>query len=241
MWEWTVERSECVADPAVRPQGVRVASDNNGTDRVLTGRGVLNLRDLGGLPTVDGGVVRRGRVYRSDCPRFADGDSDVVRRLGLRTVVDLRRRSEVDFECVRWAEYGADHIVCSLSAGETNSWHAAYAGYLEHRPDRVVSAVRNVLSAADHPVLLHCAAGKDRTAARDDARVPRLARRAWRRRRMVADERSAPKRDRRVPAHSARDLTKLLLNKRSNHSNVPYVTDFTVSFDVEGYARWPNP
>lgn len=140
-----------------------MTSDRDRTDRALTGRGALNLRDLGGLPTVDGRVVRRGRVYRSEYPRFVTKDGDMVRRLGLRTVVDLRRRSEVEFECVRWADHGVDHVVCSLSAGVTSSWHAAYEAYLERRPDRVVSAVRRVLSAAGHPVLFHCAAGKDRT------------------------------------------------------------------------------
>jgi len=28
--------------------------------------GLCNFRDLGGYPTVDGRVVRRGRLYRSD-------------------------------------------------------------------------------------------------------------------------------------------------------------------------------
>jgi len=90
-------------------------------------------------------------------------DSSLARDLGLRRVVDLRRRQEVDFECVRWADHGVDHVVCSFSAGGTNSWHAAYQAYLDHRPDRVVTAVRHVLAPAGHPVLFHCAAGKDRT------------------------------------------------------------------------------
>ena len=37
-----------------------------------------------------------------------------------------------------------------------------YLGYLEDRPDQVVAAVRTIASS-EGPVLVHCAAGKDRT------------------------------------------------------------------------------
>lgn len=140
-----------------------MASEASRSDRVISHCGALNLRDLGGLRTVDGQRVRRGRVYRSDCPRTPTADSSLARDLSLLTVVDLRHRAEVDFECVRWAEHGVEHVVCSFSAGGTSSWHAAYEAYLQHRPERVVTAVRQVLAPARHPVLFHCAAGKDRT------------------------------------------------------------------------------
>jgi len=126
--------------------------------------GSYNVRDLGGLPTGDGRAVRAGAVFRSDYPAFAEQqEGAVVRELGLRTVVDLRRRSEAEFECVAWAEHGVDHHRSPLVAGEHSSWGERYVAYLRERPETVVEAVRRVLDPTGHPVLFHCAAGKDRT------------------------------------------------------------------------------
>ena len=38
-------------------------------ERVLEWEGCVNVRDLGGLPTEDGGETRRGAVVRSDTVR----------------------------------------------------------------------------------------------------------------------------------------------------------------------------
>lgn len=130
--------------------------------RAIVARGSFNLRDLGGLPT-PGGVVRRGMLYRSDFPGFAVSDPETLARLGLRTVVDLRRSAEIEFECVPWADSGIDHLVCALSAGRESSWHAKYPAYLTHRPEAVVDAVRTLMRDRARPALFHCAAGKDRT------------------------------------------------------------------------------
>ena len=134
------------------------------TDRVHQLTGSHNVRELGGLRTRDGHEVRRGQVFRSDYPAFADvEDGAAVRDLGLRTVVDLRRGSEADFECVSWEDHGVGYHRCPITAFEKSSWEARYAAYLMDRPETVVEAVRQVLAPANHPVLFHCAAGKDRT------------------------------------------------------------------------------
>lgn len=109
-------------------------------------------------------MVRAGRVFRSDYPGFAEvDDGAAVRVLGLRSVVDLRRRAEAELELVRWSDHGVAHCRTPLSAGGETSWHAKYHGYLTHLPDTVVAAVRRVMDVDSHPVLFHCAAGKDRT------------------------------------------------------------------------------
>src|ERR687886_2943502 len=92
--------------PSGRPAGrtvVRVtsgASDRLRTDRWLRLDGTTNTRDLGGLPTVDGGTTIPGRVLRSD--NLQTLSEDDVRRLGgdvrLREVVDLRTTAEVLLE-----------------------------------------------------------------------------------------------------------------------------------------------
>ena len=133
-------------------------------DRAVPVLGSHNVRDLGGLRTADGAVVRRGRVFRSDYPAFADLDaSGPVAALGLVTVVDLRRGSEAAVECVRWTDHGVTHLRSPLVARTQDSWHARYQAYLTDRPETVVAAVRAVMDPARQPALFHCAAGKDRT------------------------------------------------------------------------------
>ena len=67
------------------------------TDRWITLDGTTNTRDLGGLPTTDGGRTVPGRVLRSDNLQTLS-DSDVRRlvdELGLQEVIDLRTTAEV--------------------------------------------------------------------------------------------------------------------------------------------------
>ncbi len=55
-----------------------------------------NLRDLGGLATIDGQRVRTGRLFRSGHLSELDGaEAAILGGLGLRTIIDLRRPSEV--------------------------------------------------------------------------------------------------------------------------------------------------
>ena len=62
--------------------------------------GAVNVRDVGGLPTVDGRTTRPGVLLRSDNLQDLSA-ADVTRlvdELGLRTVVDLRSTGEVHLE-----------------------------------------------------------------------------------------------------------------------------------------------
>ena len=55
-----------------------------------------NLRDLGGLATIDGQQVRAGRLFRSGHLSELDrAEAAILGGLGLRTIIDLRRPSEV--------------------------------------------------------------------------------------------------------------------------------------------------
>lgn len=132
-------------------------------ERVRAVEGSHNVRDLGGLRTRSGGRLRTGRVFRSDYPSFVDADAGGAAALGLATVVDLRRATEADVECVDWAALGVAYRRWPLTAGREDSWHARYPAYLTRRPETVVGAVRDAMRPEGHPVLFHCAAGKDRT------------------------------------------------------------------------------
>lgn len=139
-----------------------LASSDDG--RCVVVEGACNVRDLGGLATTTGQMLRRRRIFRSDYPGLAVlGEGALVRRLGLRTVVDLRRGAEASCECVDWAEHGVRYHRWPLTSSDADAWQARYSSYLEHRPETVVAAVDQIARSAGHPVLFHCAAGKDRT------------------------------------------------------------------------------
>jgi len=143
--------------------------------------GPANFRDVGGYETRDGRSVRVGRVYRSDSLSYMT-DADVrhcVDELGLHTVIDLRAGHEVDqfshgpLEAtgVRFLhrpvvdETRREHIVREpdAPAPELMSPAAIYLMMLERFADRLTDVVRLIADPSNHPVVFHCAAGKDRT------------------------------------------------------------------------------
>jgi len=62
--------------------------------------GTTNTRDLGGLPTTDGGRTLPGRILRSDnLQTLSSGDvGRLVEEIGLRQVIDLRTTAEILLE-----------------------------------------------------------------------------------------------------------------------------------------------
>jgi protein-tyrosine phosphatase len=140
--------------------------------------GAVNFRDLGGLPTTDGGRVRHRLLYRSETPQLwtAAGVEELVRGRSLRLVVDLRFATEAEREgrgllgrsgvaYVNAPVVGAagEDVDEALPHGSGGLLTQTYIGYLTTSP-QVFPEVFRLLDAADGlPALLHCAAGKDRT------------------------------------------------------------------------------
>jgi protein-tyrosine phosphatase len=141
-----------------------------------TGR-PANLRDLGGTRTDDGYRVRHGVLYRSDAPQ--PGDPRTARHVDLpqgsswppATVIDLRSAAETvaphplgDVADVRPVPLGASltpERVADASAGQDGlAW--AYRLLAAEAGGELARIVR-IVADAPAPVLVHCAAGKDRT------------------------------------------------------------------------------
>ncbi|MEV0808538.1 tyrosine-protein phosphatase [Micromonospora sp. NPDC050200] len=137
---------------------------------------MFNFRDVGGYPGYDGRTVRWGRLYRSDSPHRIDGaDRDAFAALGVRTVVDLRRPSEVERDG-RVPELGglayrnihpehADWGENPYQHGTDLARYLAdrYADLAESGAAGLAEAVGLIADQANAPVLVHCVAGKDRT------------------------------------------------------------------------------
>jgi protein-tyrosine phosphatase len=136
--------------------------------------GLVNFRDLGGHTTRDG-VIRQGRVFRSDSLAHAAPEDveHLVQQRGVRTVVDLRGVAEVDAYPNRpMAEAGAIvHHVPLIDpekreqAGldwETMTLVDLYRFLLESAGGEFVEVLQIIAEPANHPLVFHCAAGKDR-------------------------------------------------------------------------------
>ena len=59
--------------------------------------GAFNFRDLGGYPTAERALIRWGRLFRSDTlHELTAVDVEVLRSLGLATIIDLRTARELE-------------------------------------------------------------------------------------------------------------------------------------------------
>jgi protein-tyrosine phosphatase len=151
--------------------------------RDLVWDGCLNVRDLGGLPTADGGETRRGAVVRADSVRQLkdDGWRALVDH-GVRLVVDLRGDhereedppAELPVEVVHvpfmeasdaeWEEIAGELDAATAAApDDATSTRDAYLIFLERFKDNVAASLRAVARAPEGGVVIHCVGGKDRT------------------------------------------------------------------------------
>ena len=147
--------------------------------RVVRLDAVHNFRDIGGYPTVDGHTTRWGRLFRADgLYRLTSSDLEVVRQLGLRTVIDLRTEEELDLsgrfplqyhpvhfhhlpvQDVLWTQM-PDIDVTDRDPAEFLEW--AYLHMLSECSDRFARVIDHLAEAEVLPAVFHCAAGKDRT------------------------------------------------------------------------------
>jgi protein tyrosine/serine phosphatase len=151
--------------------------------RELVWDGCLNVRDLGGHPTRDGGETKFGAIVRADSvSQLTEAGWESLVEHGIRTVVDLRgdhereedppRELDVDVVHVPFMEATeeewndlAPRIEAASSAAPDveTSTRDVYVIFLEHFKPNVAAGVRAVARAPEGGVVVHCAGGKDRT------------------------------------------------------------------------------
>src|SRR5689334_13583435 len=82
-----------------RPEPFKARPYDDRVPRWIVMDQLVNLRDVGGIPTTDGGAIATGRLLRSDnLQDLTPSDVDTLLGLGLTDVVDLRSDYEVEME-----------------------------------------------------------------------------------------------------------------------------------------------
>ncbi|TFC96731.1 MULTISPECIES: tyrosine-protein phosphatase [Cryobacterium] len=143
--------------------------------RALRVEGLVNARDLGGLPRQNGTLTPRGVFFRSEnVDSVTPAGWDQIREAGIRTIVDLRQAEEqaqdtqtrpawlttvtVDLDGLDDADFWKDF------------WSNGFSGtalyflpHLHAMPERSVAVLSALASALEGGVLFHCMGGRDRT------------------------------------------------------------------------------
>ena len=152
--------------------------------RRLTLEGIENFRDFGDYETVDGRRLKKGRLFRSASHgRATDADLEEIAKLDIALVVDLRRAGERARDpSKRHPAFRGQVIDNDLGDEGEDSWmvhvrdsdlsESSFRDYLisyyraapfEERHIDLFSRYFRALMEVDGSVLVHCAAGKDRT------------------------------------------------------------------------------
>ncbi|CAN5466543.1 tyrosine-protein phosphatase [soil metagenome] len=138
----------------------------------LSWSGCDNVRDLGGLPVAGGGSTRERALVRADSlTRLHGAGVRAARGYGVVRVVDLRAGTETGarshpFEAdegyrrVPWIDVDREP---ERDPSAERDLADLYCGSLDRNVRQVAAAGRAVTTAPAGPVVVHCAAGKDRT------------------------------------------------------------------------------
>ncbi|MFE1343311.1 tyrosine-protein phosphatase [Streptomyces sp. NPDC058757] len=160
--------------------------------RLVPLQGAVNVRDLGGRPTLDGERVRHGLVYRGDhLGKLTDADLVTLGGLGLARAVDFRIPTEVGHDSADRLPAGVAAVARPvtdnglfgrltaaigsrdpvlqeqlLGGGRAAAFMAdVYRTFVTDAANREAfgRTLRDIAAPGSGPVLYHCTSGKDRT------------------------------------------------------------------------------
>lgn len=149
-------------------------------ERVLTFQGGCNFRDIGGYRTEHGAATRWGKVYRTGVlSYFTDDDHPALTSLQVRSICDLRRAEEREREPTRWPDatthalFWDDGVVTPTVRALAADRPRTAAGMFDAMVDLYralpvwmgsrIAGMFDAIANGNVPLVVHCAAGKDRT------------------------------------------------------------------------------
>lgn len=147
------------------------------SNRILTWEGCNNIRDLGGLETIDGKKTQWGAVVRSDHPtKLTEIGWSALYEHGIRTIVSLRTHGMPDDHPIVIPPYSDLETITVEIEDFTDTefvkqwvdsglWCTPlyYQDALHRWPERHAAALRAIAQAQTGGVLIHCGRGYDRT------------------------------------------------------------------------------
>jgi protein-tyrosine phosphatase len=146
--------------------------------------GVMNFRDIGGIVTADGHVVRHGMYFRSaELSHLTEADFHSIAPLQVHYIFDLRTDAERSTDVTRWTLNPPTIIPISVGMAANEPSSAAMKRLFANGTDPVhvkesmrdltaqlavdggpaIGQVLRDLAQGDEPAIIHCTAGKDRT------------------------------------------------------------------------------
>ena len=146
--------------------------------RVLPLEGGSNFRDLGGYPTTEGTVVKRGVLFRSGAMTgLTERDQAYLQRFAFQSIVDLRSSEERELYPNPWAAQGDvpylfhDYSIIDMMRGASGDQKSAeisadyspmYRTMLDTLQPQLKLFFDRLLGEAV-PLVVNCSAGQDRT------------------------------------------------------------------------------
>lgn len=152
--------------------------------RLVALHGGCNFRDIGGYPTRTGHTIRWGRVYRAGVlSYFTDRDHQTLHDLDVRAICDLRRAEEREREPsawptsdqrqrpahLHWDDGSNTPTLRALAANRPGTAAGMFDAMIDlyrELPAWMAGRIRGLfdcIAAGSMPLVVHCAAGKDRT------------------------------------------------------------------------------
>jgi protein-tyrosine phosphatase len=142
-------------------------------ERLIALQGAVNFRDLGGYDAGGGARTRWRLLFRADgLGELTEDDLDVLRALGIRTVIDLRSGDELErgrfdvdahpvaFHHFPFIEQLPDAEEFDRRPGLLGS---QYQEMLADAGQQIRAALEVLATPGALPAVFHCTAGKDRT------------------------------------------------------------------------------
>ena len=157
-------------------------------NRIKTFETIFNFRDFGGYQTEDGGRIVEGKLFRS-AHLHNTNESDLAKLadLNIGLVVDLRHAPERERQPSKWPEQQKSRVLTYPDPKDSESEKVApHEAFMQHelrtpedarnymlgsyaaRPDgagyrQIFGDTLRYMASTGNPILVHCAAGKDRT------------------------------------------------------------------------------
>jgi protein-tyrosine phosphatase len=149
--------------------------------KLIALQGQPNFRDLGGLVTADGRVIKPGVIYRSgELSNLSNDDVSKLERLGIKTVIDFRSDQELQSRGPDRLPSGAVHHHVAIDFGDLSEviWRGFSEGDFSGIPkdmltqlnkhnfmcstEQYATLLKTIISHDGLPLVFHCTHGKDR-------------------------------------------------------------------------------